>query len=124
MVKVIITLFFSDLQELNEVAHNCLFLLFSFILFFFLSLSLFLPRYPIIVKLKWTNTRLTLHPTSSVQVLLAKEAKAKESKGETILLPIQQSPNTPQYLYSHRTIKTLSGIPTAAHLLNVLQHLN
>lgn len=34
MVKVIITLFFSDLQELNEVAHNCLFLLFSFILFF------------------------------------------------------------------------------------------
>lgn len=44
MVKVIITPFFSDLQELNEVAHNCLFLLFSFILFFFLSLSLFFTK--------------------------------------------------------------------------------
>lgn len=76
------------------------------------------------MKLKWTNTRLTLHPTSSVQVLLAKEAKAKESKGETILLPVQQSPNAPQYFYSHRTIKTLSGIPTDAHILNVLQHLH
>lgn len=123
MVKVIITLF-SDLQELIEVAHDCLFLFFSFILLFFLSLSLFLPRYPITVKLKWTNTRLTLHPSSSVHVLLAKEAKAKESKGETILLPVQQSPNTPQYFYSHRTIKTLSGIPTDAHILNILQHLH
>lgn len=40
MVKVIITLFFSDLHELNEVAHNCLFFYFLLFIFFYFILTI------------------------------------------------------------------------------------